>query len=99
MSRIAQVHGAAAGEGLRRASRAARHYTIEHVAAAHDRADEIARLADAHQVARAVFGQGGHCRVEHREHRLLSLADREAANGIADEAEDAVARPVDKCTA
>ena len=76
-----------AGEGLRGAARARRQHAIEHVDAAHDRADDVGGLADAHQIARPVRRQGRHGRVEHREHRRLPLADRQPADRIAVEAD------------
>ena len=55
--------------------------------AARDGAEEVVRRADAHQVARPVCGQVRHGDVERREHRRLALADREAADRVALEAD------------
>ena len=50
-------------------------------------ADDVVRLADAHQVARPVRRQLAGAIVEHPEHRRLPLADREPADGVAVEAD------------
>jgi hypothetical protein len=47
------------------------------------RLDQIDGLADAHQVARPVGGQHGGGVVEHLAHRLMPLAHRKPAHGIA----------------
>ena len=76
------------GEGLRGAAGAGRQDAVEHVDAARDRADDIGRLADAHEVARAIGAAGcGTVTSSGREHQLLALADREAADGVAVEAD------------
>ena len=48
-----------------------------------DRADQIGRRADAHQVARLFLGQQRHDAVERRQHDLLPLAHRQAADRVA----------------
>ena len=88
---------AAPGEGLGGAAGARRQDAIEHVDAALHRADDVLRLADAHEIARPVAGQRRHGLVEHAEHRLLPLADRKAADGIAVEADVLRARAAEDC--
>ena len=88
MAGVAQVELAAAGKGLRRAAAARRHHAVEHVDAALHRADDVGRPADAHQVARPVGRQhAAGVTSSVAEHRLLALADGEAADGVAVEAD------------
>ena len=87
MARVAEIDRAAPREGLRGAAGAGRQDAIEQIDAALHRADQVVGLADAHEIARRVLGQRRHRRVEHREHGLLTLADGEAADGIAVEAD------------
>ncbi|GAV35157.1 hypothetical protein ROTAS13_02829 [Roseomonas sp. TAS13] len=85
--RVPQVHHAARGIGPRGAAGARRDHAVEHVDAAPDGADDVGGRADAHQVARLVPGQQRRGDVEGGEHHLLPLADREAADRIALEAD------------
>jgi len=57
MAGVAQVERPVPGEGLTVAARARGQHAVEHVHPALDRSDEIVGLADAHEVAGAVFGQ------------------------------------------
>ena len=66
---------------------AGRHHAIEHVDPARHRFDQVLRPADAHQVARPIFGQLRRGVVEHGVALGLGLAHREAADGIAVEAD------------
>ncbi len=49
--------------------------------------DDVVRRADAHQIARAIGGQDRRHRLDHAQHHLLRLADGEAADRIALEAD------------
>ena len=60
-----------------------RHHAVEHVDAGLDRAHQIFRRADAHQVTRLVRRQLGGSMCEDAHHVFLRLADRQAANGHA----------------
>ena len=66
---------------------ARRHHAVEHVDAGLDRADEVFRRADAHQVARLVGWQARRDVGEDAHHVLFRLADRQAADGHAVEAD------------
>src|SRR3546814_10108145 len=57
MLRVADAHGAGAGEVMAVARVAGRHRAVEHVDAARDRFHQVLGPADAHQVARAIAGQ------------------------------------------
>ena len=67
---VAQVDRPEAREGLAGAARPRRQHAVEHVDAARHRAQQILRLANAHQVARPIRRQQRHGDVEHAEHRL-----------------------------
>ena len=54
MPRILEIERAVPGECLTVAARAGRQHAIEHVHAAQHRADDIVRLADAHEIARTI---------------------------------------------
>ena len=69
------------------AAGARRQHAVEHVDAARDRLDHVVGLAHAHQVARPVGGQRRHVVAIIVEHHLLRLADRQAADGVAVEAD------------
>src|SRR2546430_4477731 len=85
--RLFDRHRSARRERLSVARIARRQHAVEHVDAARDRLHEVLRLADTHEIPRAVGGQRGrHARGE-LEHRRLGLADGEAADGVAVEAE------------
>ena len=75
VARVAQVESAFPRESLSSAAGTRGQYTIEHINAALNRADEVGGFADAHQIAGAVLRQGGHRGFEHRESCHLSLAD------------------------
>src|SRR3546814_1361293 len=57
MLRVADAHGAGAGEVMAVARVAGRHHAVEHVDAARDRFHQVLGPADSHQVARAIAGQ------------------------------------------
>ena len=82
ISRIAQIERPIPGESLAVAARARGQHAIEHVDAAQHRADDIVRLAHAHQIARPVGRQMRHGRVQRLEHRGLAFAHREPAHRI-----------------
>src|SRR3989442_5295966 len=85
--RLFDRHRSARRERLSVARIARRQHAVEHVDAARDRLHEVLRLANTHEIPRAVGGQRGrHARGE-LEHRRLGLADGEAADGVAVEAE------------
>ena len=65
------------------AAGAAWQHAIHHVNAAHHSAHNIIGFADAHQVAGFVLRQHARRVIQHAEHRLLPLAHRKAANGVA----------------
>ena len=83
MARVANVDLAVPRIGERVAARARRQDAIEHVDAARHRGEDIVGLADAHQIARLVGGKLDHGFLDGREHHVLRLAHREAADGIA----------------
>ena len=82
-----------AGEVVAVARVAGRHHAIEHVDAARDRFDQVLGPAHAHQVARAVVGQLRAGVLEHRVALGLRLADGQAADRIAVEADVAAGPP------
>ena len=81
--RILQVHATEARIGKAVAPRARRHDAIEHVDAARDALQDVVGRADAHEVAWLCGRQVRLDRLDHREHHVLWLADREAADGEA----------------
>ena len=85
MARIADLEIAVAGEEPAVTRVARRQHAVEEVDARRDRLDQIFRRAHAHQVARPLFGQprAG----ENAPAVLLRFADREAADGVAVEAD------------
>src|SRR6185369_13928572 len=83
VARIPEIDGPGMGEALPVAARAAGQDAVEHVDPAFHRANQVIRLAHAHQVARAVLRQHGGSEVERSEHRLLPLAHGKSADGIA----------------
>ena len=87
MASVAQIERTLAGEGLRGAAGAGRQHAIEHVDAAPDRADQIARLADPHQITWTVLRQDRRGRIDHREGGVLAFADRQPADRVAVEAD------------
>src|SRR5262249_51794660 len=87
MAGVAYVELAETREGEAGAARTGRHHAIEHIDAARDRADDILGTADAHQIARVIGGQEIRREIQHAKHLLLALADREAADRIAVEAD------------
>ena len=87
VARVAQIHDTGPREGLRRPARAGRQHAVKEIDAAQNRADKIRRLADPHQIARAIRRQRRHGRVEHREGGALPFADRKPADRIAVEAD------------
>ena len=87
MARVLEVDLSAPGPGLPGPAGARGQHAIHHVDAALHRTDDVVGLADAHQVARLVLGQHRGRVVEHAEHRLLPLPDREAADRVAVEAD------------
>ena len=84
---VLQVHRAARGEGLAGAPRARRQHAVEHVDAAHHRADDVVRPADAHQVAGLAIRHARGGGLQHAEGLRLALADRQAAHGVARQVE------------
>ena len=80
---VAQVDGPAPRVGETVAPVARRQDAVEHVDAAPDRLDEVLRRADAHEITRLLRRQDRHDTVERRQHQLLALADREAADRVA----------------
>ena len=67
-------------------------HAVEHVDAVADRFDDVLRRADAHQVARAIDGEPRRDMRFDAPHLLLRLADRQAADRIAVEADAAELR-------
>ena len=65
------------------AARAGGQDAVEHVDPARHRLDQVDRLADPHQIARPLGGQQSRGVVEYLAHRLMALADRQAADGVA----------------
>src|SRR5205085_2164556 len=78
---------AAPCEDLRVPRVARRQHAIEQIDAALDGEHEVLGRPDAHEVARAILGQQRARALERRSHELGSLADGEAADRIALEAE------------
>ena len=62
---------------------AGRHNAVEEINAASDTFNNVARRADAHQVARLVLRHIGLDRVDDVVHHLRRLADRKTADGVA----------------
>ena len=60
---------------------------VEHVHSARDALRHLAHHAEPHHVARAVLRQVRHARLDRAVHLLLRLADRDAAHGVAVEAD------------
>src|SRR3954447_9125842 len=81
-ARVAQVQWTTGCERLAGAARAGRKHAVEHVDPAHDRLDDVVRLADAHEVARTLGGQHVDGVVEAAEHRFLSLSNGKATDRI-----------------
>ena len=83
MARIADIDRTASGKGLRRAAAAGRHHAVEHIDPAQNRADNVIRTADAHQITRFVLRQHSGRIVQNLKHGFLPLADGQTADGIA----------------
>ena len=82
MARVAQVDRPEARKDAPVAAIARRHHAVEHVDTARDRLEQVVGGADAHQIARLVARQRRRDRLDHRQHHLLRLANREAANRV-----------------
>ncbi len=63
------------------------HHAVEHVHPAGDHFQNLRRRAETHRVARLVVGEKRHRVVDGAEHLVLRLAHRNAADGVAVEAE------------
>ena len=87
VARVLDLHVAEAREEPAVARVAGRHDAVEHVDAGGDRVDEVLRRAHAHQVARPVRGQPRRRVGDDARHVLLGLAHRDAADGVAVEAD------------
>ena len=79
---VAQIHGAAARERLAGASGAGRQHAVEHVDPARDRTDDVAGLADAHEIPGAIFRQAARGRLDDAEHLRPPLPHRQSADGV-----------------
>src|SRR5690606_4153548 len=84
---VADIDHAFAREQLAIARVARRNDAVEHVDAAGDGGDEIARRPDAHEVARTILRQMRLERLEDLEPLGLGFPDREPADGVAVEAD------------
>src|SRR5690606_37017443 len=84
---VAHPDHAGGGEVVAVARVAGRHDAVEHVHAPRHRLDQVLGPAHPHQVARAVFGQLRHGVFEHGVALGLGLADGQAADGVAVEAD------------
>ena len=87
MGAVAQPQGAAREEGEGVAAVARRQDAVEHVHAGQDRREDVRRHADAHQVAGPVRRQQRGGISDRLDHLLVALADAQAAEGIAVEAD------------
>src|SRR5919106_3566375 len=94
-ARVAEVEAAGPGERGARPRRARRQDAVEHVDAALDDAEDALRVADPHEVARAVGRQERRRPADGVEHLRARLADGQAAERVAVEAErrDLLDRP------
>ncbi|MNV27676.1 hypothetical protein D3C71_1188320 [compost metagenome] len=84
---VADADRAERGEKVAVAGVAGGHDAVEHVHATGHAFDQILRATNAHQVARAVGGQDRVHVVEHGVALMLGLTHRQAADGIAVEAD------------
>ena len=84
---VAQAQHAGVGEQIGVAGVAGRHHAVEHVHAPAHGLHDVLRCADAHQVARLARRQARADEIEHAQHVLARLAHRQAADGIAVEAD------------
>lgn len=82
---IGQPDPSASGEGDTGTRIAGRDHAVEQVHAVADRRDEILGQADAHQVAGLVLGEQRRAERRNAAQQLVPLADRDAADRIADE--------------
>ena len=88
VARVLQVELAEAGVGAGRGGRRGSACTQSNMSMPRaDRLDDVVRRADAHEVARLVRRQARRDRLEHGQHHVLRLADGEAADGVAVEAD------------
>src|SRR5436190_19308099 len=72
--RIANIDRTVSREGLAGASRTRRQHAVEHVDAAHARADAVLGFADTHQVARLFGWHLARYVVQRSKRRFLALA-------------------------
>src|SRR3990172_3943742 len=89
VGRAAKIDSAQRGEGGMVACQASGQNAVHQVDSAHHRLHEILERPDAHQVAGPIRRQGRLDRVQDGQSILLGLAEREAADGDAREAEPA----------
>src|SRR5690606_26162558 len=90
---VADIQYAFAREELAVTGMSSRDYAVEHVDAARDGGDEIARRSDAHEVARPIRGQMRLEPLEDLEPLGLGFPDREPADRVAVEPD--LAQPVE----
>ena len=80
---IHQVKSSFAGKSRMMTRETSRQDAIEDVNAAQNAIDQIFGRADAHQIARLVFGKIWIHHIEHRMHFVFGLAHRQPADGNA----------------
>ena len=84
---VLDVQRAVEREGHPVAGHPGGHHAVEHVHAAGDHFENLRRRAQAHGVARLVVREKRHRVVDGAEHLVLGLAHRDAADGVAVEAQ------------
>src|ERR1700710_961598 len=74
-ARIPKIVDAGGGICPRGTTRSCRNHAIEHVDTTLDRAEDVIRCPNAHQIPRRCFWKMGDSRVERLQHRSLSFSD------------------------
>ena len=80
--RISQVDLPKLRVGQRMTAGARRQHAVEHINSTLDREQQVVGLADAHEIARFVGGKLGDGRLDHLQHHVLRLTDRESADRV-----------------
>ena len=73
------------------------HYAVEHVDTPAHALDQVGRRPHAHQVTRLALGHVRLQAVEHGQHRVLGLTDRQTADGVTIETD--IHQPLQRLTA
>src|SRR6266566_6729013 len=86
-ARIAQPQRAGGGEGVGIAAVARGEDAVEHIDSSGDGGDDVAGIADAHEVAGFIFREQWGGVLEDLQHGVEGFADGQAADGVAGEIE------------